>query len=68
MDKHLAVSHTADYRRSLLDDLNKAIAPKYFSTLFIRVCVDNVPWLVTKLGIQVLPCVLCFIDGVSRDR
>jgi hypothetical protein len=30
--------------------------------------VDNAPFLVTKLKIQVLPCVLSFIDGVSVDR
>jgi len=30
--------------------------------------VDNCPFLVTKLGIQVLPCVLAFIDGVGVDR
>lgn len=26
------------------------------------------PFLVTKLGIKVLPAVLIFIDGVSKDR
>ncbi len=30
--------------------------------------VDNAPFLVVKLKVQVLPCVLCFIDGVSVDR
>lgn len=30
--------------------------------------VENAPFLVTKLKIQVLPCVLAFIDGVSVDR
>jgi hypothetical protein len=30
--------------------------------------VENAPFLVTKLKIQVLPCVLSFIDGVSVDR
>lgn len=30
--------------------------------------MDNCPFLVTKLGIQVLPCVLAFIDGVGVDR
>jgi hypothetical protein len=44
------------------------IAPKYFSTLFIRVFVENVPWLVERLGVKVLPCVYSFVDGVSKDR
>lgn len=30
--------------------------------------VDNAPFLVTRLKIQVLPCVLVFINGVSVDR
>ena len=30
--------------------------------------VENAPFLVTKLKIQVLPCVLAFIGGVSVDR
>ncbi len=30
--------------------------------------VENAPFLVTKLKIQVLPCVLSFIEGVSVDR
>jgi hypothetical protein len=30
--------------------------------------VENAPFLVTKLKIQILPCVLSFIDGVSVDR
>lgn len=30
--------------------------------------MDNCPFLVTKLKIQVLPCVIAFIDGVGADR
>jgi thioredoxin-like negative regulator of GroEL len=30
--------------------------------------VENAPFLVTRLKIQVLPCVLAFVDGVSVDR
>lgn len=30
--------------------------------------VDNAPFLVTKLKVQVLPCVICFVSGVSVDR
>ena len=44
------------------------LAPKYFQTRFIRVFVENVPWLVEKLVIKVLPCVICFMDGVTKDR
>jgi thioredoxin-like negative regulator of GroEL len=30
--------------------------------------VENAPFLVTKLQVQVLPCVISFIDGISVDR
>lgn len=30
--------------------------------------VDNAPFLVAKLKIQVLPCVIAFADGVGVDR
>jgi thioredoxin-like negative regulator of GroEL len=30
--------------------------------------VENAPFLVTKLKIQVLPCVLAFVNGTSVDR
>lgn len=30
--------------------------------------VENAPFLVTKLRVQVLPCVIAFVDGVSVDR
>ena len=44
------------------------MAPKHFDTRFLRINVENAPFLVTKLKVQVLPCVLAFIDGVSVDR
>jgi hypothetical protein len=30
--------------------------------------VENAPFLVTRLKIQVLPCVLAFVDGANVDR
>lgn len=30
--------------------------------------VENAPFLVTKLKIQVLPCVIAFVDGIGADR
>jgi hypothetical protein len=50
------------------DIVVQALAPKYFSTRFLRVFVENVPFLVEKLGLKVLPCVVSFIKGVSKDR
>ena len=44
------------------------MAPKHFDTRFVKISVDNAPFLVTKLKVQVLPCVIAFVDGVSTDR
>ncbi|THH10225.1 hypothetical protein EW145_g1471 [Phellinidium pouzarii] len=44
------------------------IAPKYFATRFLRVFVENVPWLVERLGIKVLPCLMSFVGGIAKDR
>lgn len=50
------------------DNVVQALAPKYFNTRFLRVFVENVPFLVEKLGLKVLPCVISFVNGVSKDR
>ncbi|KAI0052989.1 thioredoxin-like protein [Auriscalpium vulgare] len=59
----------SNFRRCAIMDKHLAtIAPKYFGTRIIRVFVEKVPFLVEKLGIKVLPCVICFVDGVTKDR
>ncbi|KAJ8587204.1 thioredoxin-like protein [Rhizopogon salebrosus TDB-379] len=60
--------HSNFKRCEIMDKHLARLAPKYYATRFIRVFVENVPWLVEKLGIKVLPCLMCFIDGVSKDR
>lgn len=60
--------HTDFQRCEIMDKHLAKLAPKYFSTRFVRVFVENVPWLVERLGVKVLPCVICFIDGVSKAR
>lgn len=46
----------------------ETLAQKHIQTRFIKVDVDNVPFLVTKLQIQVLPCVIPFIKGIGKQR
>ncbi|KAJ6598939.1 thioredoxin-like protein [Mycena vulgaris] len=60
--------HSKFKRCEIMDKHLTKLAPKYFNTRFFRVFVENVPWLVEKLGIKVLPCVICFVDGISKDR
>ncbi|KAF9076792.1 thioredoxin-like protein [Rhodocollybia butyracea] len=55
-------------RCEIMDKHLAKIAPKYFNTRFFRVFVENIPWLVEKLAIKVLPCVICFVKGVTKDR
>jgi hypothetical protein len=44
------------------------LAKKHLDTRFLKINVENAPFLVTKLKVQVLPCVIAFIDGVTVDR
>ncbi|KAJ7590995.1 thioredoxin-like protein [Mycena floridula] len=60
--------HTKFKRCEIMDKHLAKLAPKYFNTRFLRVFVENIPWLVEKLAIQVLPCVICFVNGVTKDR
>ncbi|KNZ54079.1 uncharacterized protein VP01_304g5 [Puccinia sorghi] len=58
-----------DFERcKTMDSKLETLASQYFETLFVRVDVANVPWLVNKLHIKVLPCVVGFLDGVSKER
>ncbi|EHL01664.1 putative Thioredoxin domain-containing protein C2F3.12c [Glarea lozoyensis 74030] len=66
-----AVVHFAkeDFARcGVMDSHLESLAPKHFDTRFLKMNVDNAPFLVVKLKVQVLPCVLAFVDGVSVDR
>ncbi|KAI8460996.1 thioredoxin-like protein [Phakopsora pachyrhizi] len=40
----------------------------YSSTRFLKVDVANVPWLVSRLEVKVLPCTFSFINGIVKDR
>ncbi|KAF2668962.1 thioredoxin-like protein [Microthyrium microscopicum] len=55
-------------RCAVMDSHLDVLAPKHFDTRFIKINVDNAPFLVTKLNVRVLPCVIAFIDGVGVDR
>ncbi|EUC47234.1 hypothetical protein COCMIDRAFT_35230 [Bipolaris oryzae ATCC 44560] len=58
-----------DFNRCRIMDTHlESLAPSHYEARFLRINVDNCPFLVTRLGIQVLPCVIAFIDGVGADR
>ncbi|KAK4539793.1 hypothetical protein LTR36_010327 [Oleoguttula mirabilis] len=51
-----------------MDEKLRVLAEKHFDTRFVSIGVDNAPFLVVKLGIQVLPCVIGFRGGVGVER
>lgn len=55
-------------RCGVMDRHLEQLATKHFDTRFIKINVENAPFLVTKLKVQVLPCVICFVDGIGVDR
>jgi hypothetical protein len=44
------------------------LAAKHIGTRFIKVDVEQVPFLVTRLEIRVLPCVIPFVKGIGKTR
>lgn len=46
----------------------QALAPLHQATLFLKADVSNVPWLVEKMQVKVLPCVICFVGGAAKDK
>lgn len=60
--------HSNFKRCEIMDRHLAKLAPKYSATRFLRVFVEAVPWLVQRLGIKVLPCVMSFVGGVTKDR
>ncbi|KAM0796767.1 thioredoxin-like protein, partial [Usnea florida] len=58
-----------DFNRCrIMDGHLSALAAAHLSTRFLRIDVEHAPFLVAKLNVKVLPCVIAFVDGVSVDR
>jgi len=51
-----------------MDNHLENLAQKHFDTKIIRIDVDKALFLVERLKVKVLPCVISFIDGKSVDR
>ena len=51
-----------------MDEHLSALAPVHLETRFLKIDVANAPFLVEKLKVRVLPCVIAFVDGVGVDR
>ncbi|EKD17998.1 uncharacterized protein L3040_004537 [Drepanopeziza brunnea f. sp. 'multigermtubi'] len=68
--KHVVVHFSKDdfARCGVMDGHLETLAAKHTDTRFLKMKVENAPFLVVKLKVQVLPCVLAFANGVSVDR
>lgn len=68
--KHCVVHfYKEDFNRCrIMDGHLSALAASHLTARFLKIDVQDAPFLVTKLGVKVLPCVIAFIGGVSADR
>ena len=58
-----------DFNRcGYMDSKLSILAEKHFDTRFVSINVENAPFVVVKLGIKVLPCVMAFMKGKEVDR
>ncbi|KAF7115059.1 hypothetical protein CNMCM5793_001095 [Aspergillus hiratsukae] len=68
---HRCVIHFAhpDFTRcGVMDEHIRALATRHHEVRFARVDVRNTPFVVEKLSIRVLPCVIGFKDGIGVER
>eukprot|EP01050_Picozoa_sp_SAG11_P009810 SAG11_NODE_949_length_6408_cov_16.986210_7_plen_239_part_00 len=52
----------------VFDDRFRILAKKFQRTKFIYIDAEKAPFFVTKLGVKILPCCVCFMNGVAVDR
>jgi thioredoxin-like negative regulator of GroEL len=55
-------------RCKIVDKHLGAVARKYADTKMMRLNAQEAPFFVTKLAIQVLPCIVMFKKGIACDR
>ncbi|RMJ24465.1 NTP binding protein, partial [Aspergillus sp. HF37] len=68
---HRCVVHFAhpDFARcAVMDEHLRTLAARHYDVRFARVDVQNTPFVVEKLSIKVLPCVVGFCGGVGVER
>jgi thioredoxin-like negative regulator of GroEL len=58
-----------DFERcKIMDKHLRLLAPQYFSTRFCKLHAPDAPFFVAKLQVQMLPCLVLFVNGVAVDR
>eukprot|EP00471_Norrisiella_sphaerica_P009646 CAMPEP_0184497338 /NCGR_PEP_ID=MMETSP0113_2-20130426/36223_1 /TAXON_ID=91329 /ORGANISM="Norrisiella sphaerica, Strain BC52" /LENGTH=298 /DNA_ID=CAMNT_0026884391 /DNA_START=21 /DNA_END=917 /DNA_ORIENTATION=- len=58
-----------DFERcKIMDKHLQVLARKHLCARFLYINAEKCPFFVQKLQIRVLPTVICFVDGVAKDR
>lgn len=55
-------------RCKVMDKHLAILARKYFDTRFIKISAPDAPFFVEKLNVKMLPCLICFFNGVAGRR
>ena len=60
--------HNDFERCKIMDSHLEKICRQHIEAKFIRINAEKCPFFVSKLQVQMLPTVVCFIDGIAVDR
>lgn len=60
--------HPSFERCRVMDKHLAILAGKYFDTRFIKISAPDAPFFVEKLNVKMLPCLICFFNGVAGRR
>jgi len=60
--------HKEFIRCKIVDKHLQLLAPKHFKTKFLKLEAEKAPFFVEKLAVKMLPCIICFVDGIAVDR
>lgn len=61
-------SHKDFKKCATMDKHLDKLARLHPQTRFVKVDVENVPFLVDRMEIKVLPCIVSFVNGIGVDR
>ena len=61
-------AHPDFARCGVMDEQMRTLAERHYEVRFARVDVRHTPFIVEKLSIRVLPCVIGFKDGIGVER
>lgn len=60
--------HNEFERCKIMNQRLSQLAPRHLDTKFVKIHAPDAPFFVTKLKVQVLPCVISFDNGKAFDR